>query len=107
MLSAGMLFARALSTAILRREFAGRSGEPFFAARMISLLILVNSAPRCASTLPFLSLMLCHFECPDIVRLFLWFAVRDDPAGRGDSEPVRPHALVPLVVRHLQIGRAH
>src|SRR3979411_1167085 len=72
---------------------------------MISLLSLVNNAPRCASTLPFLSLMLCHFECPDMVRLSLTFAVRDDPAGSRDPEPVRPHALVPVVVRPLRPGQ--
>src|SRR5215472_12776230 len=66
MLSMGMLDSRAFATAIFKRKFASGSGEPAFAAMMISFDSLVNSWPRCASTLPFLSLMLCHLECPDI-----------------------------------------
>src|SRR6185369_16859565 len=39
---------------------------PVRAATVISLINFVNSLPRLASSAPFLCLILCHFECPDI-----------------------------------------
>src|SRR5512136_2115952 len=69
MLSAGMFAALALSTAVLRRGFALASPPPRRAAIVISRIIFVKSFPRFASSAPFLCLIVCHLECPDIVLL--------------------------------------
>ena len=66
MLSSGMLFSRAFSTAIFRRWLASGSGDPDFAESVISRLSLVKSAPRCASLLPLSSLIFCHLRAHDM-----------------------------------------
>src|SRR5947207_8464496 len=71
MLSAGMLTDLALSTAVRRRGLEAGSPPPRRAAIDISRMILVKIFPRLASSAPFLCLMECHLECPDIG--FSWF----------------------------------
>src|SRR5512134_1861959 len=66
MLSAGMLAPLALSTAVRRRGLLSGSPPPMRAAIVISRISLVKSFPRLASSAPFLCLMECHLECPDI-----------------------------------------
>src|ERR1043166_2858361 len=66
MVSFGMLPALASRIALRKRAFASGSPPPLRAATVISLINLVNSLPRLASSAPFLCLILCHFECPDI-----------------------------------------
>src|SRR5713101_8287703 len=66
MLSAGMLTDLALSTAVRRRGLEPGSPPPRRAAMDISRMILVKIFPRLASSAPFLCLMECHLECPDI-----------------------------------------
>ena len=39
---------------------------PVRAATVISLISLVKILPRLASSAPFLCLIVCHLECPDI-----------------------------------------
>src|SRR5580658_9355556 len=63
---------------------------------MISLLSFVKSAPRCASTLPFLSLILCHFECPDIL---CQTSSGGRSLARADYPGREPHPLMPRVPR--------
>src|SRR5215510_12096951 len=69
MLSAGMLEALALSTAVRRRGLLPGSPPPMRAAIVISRISLVKSLPRLASSAPFLCLIVAHLECPDIVLL--------------------------------------
>jgi hypothetical protein len=66
MLSAGMLTDLALSTAVRSRGFEATSPPPIRAAIDISRMILVKILPRLASSAPFLCLMECHLECPDM-----------------------------------------
>src|ERR671918_2305499 len=71
MVSLGMLPALASRIALRRRALPSGSPPPLRAATVISLINFVNSLPRLASSAPFLCLILCHFECPDIgVRSF-------------------------------------
>src|SRR5213078_3288655 len=74
--SLGMLPALASRMALRRRALASGSPPPVRAATVISLMNLVKSLPRLASVAPFLCLMLCHFECPDIERLSLNVVVK-------------------------------
>src|ERR1700680_2966352 len=61
-----MLPALASRIALRRRALASGSPPPVRAATVISLMNLVKSLPRLASVAPFLCLIECHFECPDI-----------------------------------------
>src|SRR5262245_53910442 len=62
-----MFPALASLTALRRRGFwFGSPLPPERAAMVISLIHLVKSFPRLASSAPFLCLIVCHFECPDI-----------------------------------------
>src|SRR5512134_1831370 len=87
MLSAGMLAALALSTAVRRRGFESGSPPPMRAAIVISRMSLVKSLPRLASRAPFLCLMECHLECPDIAPLLTLGlqANREDSTGLGEA----------------------
>src|SRR5215831_3402527 len=65
--SFGMFAALASLTALRRRGFwFGSPPPPVRAAIVSSLISLVKSFPRFASSAPFLCLIECHFECPDI-----------------------------------------
>src|SRR6266446_5459086 len=66
MLSLGMLFSRAVVTAVRRRGLALTSPPPRRAATVISLMNLVNSLPRLASFAAFLCLIELHLEWPDM-----------------------------------------
>src|SRR4030095_5100140 len=66
MVSLGILPALASRIALRRRALPSGSPPPERAATVISLMNLVNSLPRLASSAPFLCLILCHLECPDI-----------------------------------------
>src|SRR6185503_16019872 len=61
-----MFPALASLIALRRRALASGSPPPERAATVISLINFVNSLPRLASSAPFLCLILCHLECPDI-----------------------------------------
>src|SRR5436190_616717 len=86
--SLGMLPALASRIALRKRALASGSPPPVRADTVISLMNLVKSLPRLASVAPFLCLIECHFECPDIEP--------NDPQNRigvsakyitGESEP--------------------
>src|SRR5881296_1755594 len=65
-LSAGMFNSLASATALRRRGLPSASPPPIRAAMVISLMTFVNIRPRLASMAPFLCLILCHLEWPDI-----------------------------------------
>src|SRR5262249_56313252 len=64
--SFGMFAALASLTALRRRGLWFGSPPAVRAAIVSSLISLVKSFPRLASSAPFLCLIECHFECPDI-----------------------------------------
>src|SRR5689334_13586318 len=70
MLSVGMLFCRAVVTAVRRRGFALMSPPPSRAATVISLMNFVKSFPRRASFSAFLCLIELHLEWPDMGKQF-------------------------------------
>src|SRR5437667_3470176 len=65
-LSAGILTPLASWIALRNRGLPSASPPPIRAAMVISLMSFVNMRPRFASMAPFLCLMLCHLEWPDI-----------------------------------------
>src|SRR5215469_1764475 len=67
MVSLGMFNALASSTALRSLAFPFTSPPPTLAATVSSLISLENALPRLASMAPFLCLIECHLECPDIV----------------------------------------
>src|SRR5262245_37908946 len=66
-----MLPPLASRMALRRRALASGSPPPVRAATVISLINFVNNFPRLASSAPFLCLILCHLECPDIIQILL------------------------------------
>src|SRR5262245_5875541 len=69
MLSEGMLFALASAMIVRSRGLVSASPPPARAATVNSLISRVKILPRLASAAPFLCLMVCHLEWPDILRL--------------------------------------
>src|SRR5438445_9047605 len=70
MLSFGIEYERAFSTAFCNARLAAGSGPPSFAATMIARESFEKSLPRFASAAPFLCLIEDHLLCPD-TRLLL------------------------------------
>src|SRR3954447_7390024 len=69
MLSAGMLTDFASATIVRRRGLLSTSPPPARAATVNSLMRRVKTLPRLASAAPFLCLMVCHLEWPDMPEL--------------------------------------
>src|SRR5688572_23274007 len=69
MFSRGILFALASATIVRRRGFMSTSPPPLRAATESSLMIRVKILPRLASAAPFLCLIVCHLEWPDMRKL--------------------------------------
>src|SRR5437016_12072720 len=65
MLSFGIEYERAFSTAFCNARLPTGSGPPSFAATMIARESFENSLPRFASAAPFLCLIDDHLLCPD------------------------------------------
>src|SRR4051812_39344581 len=63
-----MLFAFASAMIVRRRGFVSASPPPLRAATVSSLMMRVKTLPRLASAAPFLCLIVCHFEWPDIAE---------------------------------------
>src|SRR5690242_14321940 len=82
-LSLGILAARALSIAARSRGFPVASPPPMRAATVSSLLSLVLTLDRLASTAAFLCLMVLHLLCPDMKPL---------PARRSHCSDVSYHS---------------
>src|SRR5438309_7216648 len=66
MLSFGIEYERAFSTAFCSARLPAGSGPPSLAATMIARESLEKSLPRFASAAPFLCLIDDHLLCPDI-----------------------------------------
>src|SRR5512133_788071 len=69
MFSAGMFTDLASAMIVRSRGFESGSPPPARAATAISLMMRVKMRPRFASAAPFLCLMVCHLEWPDIRKL--------------------------------------
>src|SRR5215510_3414182 len=69
MLSLGMFCALASLMMVRRRGFMSGSPPPARAATVSSLIRRVKILPRFASAAPFLCLIECHLEWPDMVKL--------------------------------------
>src|SRR4051794_8490346 len=69
MLSAGMLTDFASAMMVRSRGFEPGSPPPLRAATVNSLMMRVKTLPRLASAAPFLCLIVCHLEWPDIREL--------------------------------------
>src|SRR2546425_11934506 len=65
MLSFGIEYERAFSTAFCNARFPAGSAPPSLAATMIARVSLEKSLPRFASAAPFLCLIDDHLLCPD------------------------------------------
>src|ERR1043166_7906655 len=76
-----MLTPFASSTALRSRGLPSGSPPPIRAAIVISLMSFVNKRPRLASMAPFLCLILCHFEWPDIDPFSLGAIIARDARG--------------------------
>src|SRR6185436_3935562 len=68
MFSRGMLLALASATMVRRRGFMSGSPPPARAATVNSLMRRVKILPRLASAAPFLCLIECHLEWPDMLK---------------------------------------
>src|SRR5579871_2519290 len=68
MLSAGMLTDFASAMIVRRRGLLSASPPPLRAATVSSLMMRVKILPRLASAAPFLCLIVCHLECPDMPK---------------------------------------
>src|SRR5215470_4516762 len=82
MFSRGMLFALASAMIVRSRGFMSGSPPPVRAATANSLMRRVKILPRLASAAPFLCLMECHLECPDMSETLPLFG-QDDPDIRA------------------------
>src|SRR5262245_33041654 len=82
MLSAGMFTSLASEIALRSLGFPSASPPPIRAAIVISLMSFVNIRPRLASMAPFLCLILCHLEWPDIDYSFSYANFRFSLAQR-------------------------
>ena len=68
MFSRGMLFALASAMIVRSRGFMPGSPPPLRAATVNSLMMRVKALPRLASAAPFLCLIVCHLEWPDMAK---------------------------------------
>src|SRR5262252_8540867 len=78
MFSAGMFWDFASAMIVRSRGFMSGSPPPARAATVNSLIRRVKILPRFASAAPFLCLMECHLECPDMPETLPLFG-QDDP----------------------------
>src|SRR5436190_4246207 len=92
MLSFGIEYERAFSTAFWSARFAAGSAPPSRAATMIARESLEKSFPRLASAAPFLCLIEDHLLCPDTDRL---------------PDRVQEQLVHPRIFRQLRVKRRH
>src|SRR6478735_9973473 len=69
--SSGTDASRAFWNIVRSVGFISGSPPPFLAATSTWRINFAKSFPRLASAAPFLCLIVAHFECPDIVLLFV------------------------------------
>src|ERR671938_1272505 len=82
MFSAGMFCDFASAMIVRSRGFMSGSPPPSLAATDNSLIRRVKILPRLASAAPFLCLIECHLECPDMPETLPLFG-QDDPHIRA------------------------
>src|SRR6188768_3900657 len=108
MLSAGMLTDFASAMIVRRRGLVSASPPALRAATVSSLMMRVKSLPRLASAAPFLCLIVCHLEWPDMAET-PEKSKENDPGsyhfsspGREDDPGVRPivPGAAPIVAEH-------
>src|SRR5262245_32425318 len=87
MLSAGMLTAFASAMIVRRRGLLSGSPPPPRAATVSSLMMRVKILPRLASAAPFLCLMVCHLEWPDMA---------ETPGKSKENDPKSYHVSLRL-----------
>src|SRR5688500_10889267 len=98
MVSLGILSPLASLTALRRRAFESISPlPPVRAATVISLMSFVKILPRLASRAPFLCLIECHLECPDIMR-FLYVCLQPSCKGGRNAAKLRSDACATYLV---------
>src|SRR5438874_7465157 len=109
-----MLPAFASEIALRKRAFASGSPPPVRAATVSSLMNFVKSLPRLASSAPFLCLMECHFECPDIKcsSLDYWFEFdrrlyHKARGGRRNSETATSTSHIRRAQRPMRAVKRH
>src|ERR1700752_1039060 len=86
-----MFPALASSMAFRILAFPSGSPPPVRADTVISLINFVNSLPRLASSAPFLCLILCHLECPDIgFQILLEFVGRTENISQERISHAKP-----------------
>src|SRR3954454_14811626 len=113
MLSFGIEYERAFSTAVCSARLFRESPPPSFAATMIARVSFEKSLPRFASAAPFLCLIDDHLLCPDIHHLpYLVEKELVDPRvvgqlrmERGDEDPPLPreHRMPVDLRQHLDV----
>src|SRR5436190_9534045 len=116
MLSFGIEYERAFSTAFWSARFAAGSPPPSRAATMIARASFENSLPRLASAAPFLCLIELHLLCPDIAlilhgreeQLVHTRVLRQLRVERGDDEAslAQEHRLAVQLGEHFHLGAA-
>src|SRR3954454_16836155 len=97
MLSFGMLFAFASTTAARRRGLPSMSPPPRRAAIVISLMIRVKTFPRLASAAPFLCLIVLHLLWPDMRQLLVGLEGTRGAHAAGTAFIVEGSALCHVV----------
>src|SRR4051794_34340570 len=101
MLSFGIEYERAFSTAFASARFPDGSPPPSFAATMIARESFEKSLPRFASAAPFLCLIDDHLLCPDTHRLpYLVQEQLVDPRVVRQLRMKRRHEDAPLACEH-------
>src|SRR5579859_6151748 len=86
MVSAGIDWPLASDTALRSLGLPPASPPPMRAATVISLMSLVKSFPRFASSAPFLCLMVAHFEWPLMIWHLAWGEATPLTERRDGSE---------------------
>src|SRR5437867_9193504 len=114
MLSFGMEYERAFSTAFCNARFAAGSPPPSLAATMSARVSFEKSLPRFASAAPFLCLIDDHLLCPDMSLLAhdVQEALVDARVvgqlrveGRDEEPPLaRQHWIAVDLREHLDVG---
>src|SRR6266480_4175838 len=114
MLSFGMEYDFAFSTAFASARFPDGSGPPSRAATMIARESLEKRTPRFLSAAPFLCLIDAHLLCPDICLLADKFKESFVDAGvvrqlgmerRDEESPLtQEHRLALVIGQRLDVG---
>src|SRR6187455_625222 len=101
MLSAGMLTDLASAMIVRSRGLLSASPPPLRAATVSSLMTRVKSLPRLASAAPFLCLIVCHLEWPDMAET-PEKSKENDPGSYHFSSPGREDdpGVRPIVAEH-------